>query len=251
MKNFRLVILDYASRQTGNGLVKQLLGDILTMKQYNFQRTNPDYIVTDKHDMIGTHYLVYDTTDIYAPQLIFALRTTFESRCKKHSVKTPFQDLLPTLSSEISDKYHQFAAQYPSIVDCNSWCVDANFSQKTSGLRLSDIGYVMVYLHLYRMGYNHFVGCTNEKYRASRWLENVGSFQKGIVFVHPVVPDPHMVILLNEFNRAYLSKVFHEYRSLFEQMVDVSDSTVARPMSETIREAITPQESSHDIMSAA
>lgn len=251
MKNFRLVILDYASRQIENGLVKQLLGDILTMKQFNFQRTNPDYIVTDKHDMIGTHYLVYDTTEMYSPRLIFALRTTFESRCKKHSVRTPIQDLLPSLSAEISDKYHQFVAQYPSIVDCNSWCVDANFSQKTSGLRLSDIGYAMVYLHMYRMGYDHLVGCTNEKYRASRWLENVGSFQRGLEFVHPVVPDPHMIILLKEFNRKYLSKVVLEYQGLFEQLVDVSDPLITRPMSETIKDATLSQDSNSDIVSAA
>ncbi len=77
MSHFRLVIVDYAKEQLENPTAQKILSDVVFAKQKNFLRTDPDYVVTDKHDMIGTHYLIYDTKSFLNPKLIFAIRATF------------------------------------------------------------------------------------------------------------------------------------------------------------------------------
>ncbi|MBL7542926.1 MAG: hypothetical protein JNL11_03875 [Bdellovibrionaceae bacterium] len=221
MSNLRLVVLDYALKHIQNQATRQALNDLVVMKQVNFQRTDPNYVVTDKHDIIGTHYLVYDTSDLYEPKVVFALRTTYGDRSQQHRLNTPFQDLLPKISDRLQTAYQDFYKTRPVVVDCNSWCVDPQFSKKSSGLKLADIGYAMVFLHLTRMGHNHFIGCTNERYRASRWLESVGSYTRGYEFVHPVVPDPHMMIMIEKFDEAHMKTVYEENKELFDQLYDL------------------------------
>lgn len=238
MNNFRLAILDYALTHLSSETTQQVLSDLIVMKQKNFERTDPTYVVTDKHDMIGTHFLIYDTSNIYKPKVIFALRVTYEDRANYHKLKTPFQELVPKLEAPSQNAYEKFHRAHPVLVDCNSWCVDSSFSQKKSGLKLSDIGYAMVYLQLFRMGHNHFIGCTNERYKASRWLENVGTFPKGFEFIHPAVPDNHMITMVENFNQAHFSNVYSEHKFLFDQLVDViPEQRNYLSMPETIQQA--------------
>lgn len=221
MNNFRLAILDYALTHLHSDTTQNMLSGLVVMKQKNFERTDPTYVVTDKHDMIGTHFLIYDTSDIYKPKIIFALRVTYEDRSARHKIKTPFQELVPKLALPLQVAYEKFHSEHPVLVDCNSWCVDVNFSQKKSGLPLSDIGYAMVYLQLLRMGHNHFIGCTNERYKASRWLESVGTFPKGYNFVHPAVPDPHMITMVENFKHEHFNLVYNKHKSMFDNLFDV------------------------------
>jgi len=246
MSNFRLVLLDYAKNQLEKPVVKQLLSDMIVVKQQNFERTDPNYVVMDKHDMIGTHALIYDTTDLYNPKLVFALRLTFEERAKQHKLKTPIQDLAPYLEGSCKDAYEKFRSEHPTFVDCNSWFVDPNYSFKNSGLRLSDIGYAMIYLHIKRMGHNHFIGCTNEKYKAHRWIDNIGYFSKNYTFTHPVVPDIHMMIMMEGFNESYIQSIYSEQKHLFDNMLDVSLEGVSyEGISETISSAFIDQDKRH------
>lgn len=219
--NFKLVILDYPISHLSNPSTQRALNDVIINKQKNFTRTNENYVVMDKHDMIGTHYLIYDISEIFNPKLILAIRTTFENRAQQHYLKTPIQELIPQLKLESQEHYQNFRNQKEHLADCNSWFVDLDYTQKNSGLRLSDIGYAMVYAHVVRMGFDHILGCTNEKYKASRWLENIGYFDKSHVFVHPVVPDPHMFIIVEKFNKNYLNSIYKEYDYLFDSLQEI------------------------------
>lgn len=220
-QNFKLVILDYPIAHLDHPSTKKALNDVIINKQKNFARTDENYVVMDKHDMIGTHYLIYDVSEMYEPKLILAIRTTFEDRAQQHYLKTPIQELIPKLQAESQEHYQKFKDEKKCLADCNSWFVDLNYTQKNSGLNLSDIGYAMVYAHVTRMGFDHILGCTNEKYKASRWLENIGYFDKSHVFVHPVVPDPHMFIIVEKFNKSYLNSIYQQYSSLFDNLQEL------------------------------
>jgi hypothetical protein len=237
MNNFKLVIFDYPKLQLENPMAQKVLNDLIITKQQNFVRTDPNYVVVDKHDMVGTHYLIYDTTNLFNPRLIFALRTTYEERAKTHKIRTPMQDLAPLLQGNCKQAYEAFRGRHDLLVDCNSWFVDPEFSLKKSGLRLSDVGYAMVYLQLTRMGYDHFVGCTNEKYKAHRWIENIGSFPKGYEFIHPVVTDNHMLIMLESFNHTYLDSIYQSHKDLFDQLLEICPAKCGyKTISETIND---------------
>ena len=224
MKNLKLVVLDYALKQKEKPLVRRLLNDIIFVKQENFERTDPNYVVLDKHDMIGTHFLIFDTTDIYQPQLIYGIRVTYESRAKTHKIKTPVQDLKLHLGGEAQSALQDFSRQYPELIEVNSLFVAPDYSIKNSGLHLSDIGFSMIFLQLARMGHGHFVCCPNERYKAHRLVENIGHFRnnRGYDFVHPVVKDPHMLIMVDSFKKDFIQQVVGQHEALFDDLLDVS-----------------------------
>lgn len=221
MSKFRMVIIDNAKAQLENPTAKKIMSDIVFVKQKNFLRSEPNYVVTDKHDMIGTHYLIYDTTELLDPKLIFAIRTTFLTRAVQHRIDTPLLSLVSRLELPLQNAFNQFNARHKNIVDCNAWFVDPDYSKKNSGLNLSDLGYLMVCTHILRTGENHFVGCTNEKFNASRWLEHVGTMPKGLIFEHPAVKSPHMLILMENFNMPHFAKVYEENKDLVNEIYEV------------------------------
>lgn len=232
MSQFRMVILDYAKEQLENPTAQKILSDTIFTKQKNFLRTDPNYVVTDKHDMIGTHYLIYDTQDFINPKLIFAIRTTFLSRATKHRIDTPLLSLVPKLDLPLQNAFNSFQKRHPETVDCNAWFVDPSYSKKNSGLNLSDLGYFMVCMNILRSGSSHFVGCTNETYNASRWLAKVGSMPDGFIFQHPAVSAPHKLILMENFNLPHFFEVYQQNKELIDGIYEVfpsSDSFVKLP----------------------
>jgi hypothetical protein len=225
MSQFRLVVLDYAKEQLDNPIAQKVLADVLFVKQKNFLRTDPNYVVMDKHDMIGTHYLIYDMSDFLNPKLVFAIRTTFLNRSQQHNIETPLMSLVPKLDPKLQKAFAKFHEQHPQLVDCNAWFVDPTFSKKNSGLALSDIGYFLVCINAMRYGYDNIVGCTNETYNASRWVEKVGVMEKGLLFEHPAVKAPHMMLLVNQFDLAHFSRVYVENKDLLDEVAEVFPTT--------------------------
>lgn len=219
--HLRLFILDYAKRQIDDPLVSKVLNDVIITKQINFGRASEDYVTLDKHDMIGTHYLIYDTTNVFQPKLVAGIRSTYETRAQQHQMRTPIRELLPTLSDECVSAYTDFHSKYPLVADCGSLVVDSNYTFKNTGIRLVDICYAMIYIHIRRMGYNNILGCTNERFRSSRWLENIGSYRGGLMFMHPVVPDPHLLIMIEKFNVPYIKSICVAHESLFKNIQEL------------------------------
>lgn len=231
MQNFRLAILDYTKEQLDNPTAQKMLGDILFEKQKNFLRTDENYVVMDKHDMIGTHYLIYDTTRLHEPKLIFAIRTTYYHRAQQHRLETPLMNLIPTLDEKSQHQFQSFFTKHPQLVDCNAWFVNPDYSKKNSGLNLSDLGYFLVTMNLLRFGYDNFVGCTNEKYNASRWLHSVGKLEDTGQFIHPAVQCPHKLILMSQFNLEHAKMLFDSHRELIQSAFEVFPDKFASPYS--------------------
>ncbi|KYG66220.1 hypothetical protein AZI86_03930 [Bdellovibrio bacteriovorus] len=218
---FRLVILDYPKEQLDRPVAQKILSDTVFAKQKNFLRTEPNYVVTDKHDMIGTHYLIYDTTEFLDPKLIFAIRTTFLSRAEKHRLDTPLLGLIPRMEESLQNSFNSFRKRHTELVDCNAWFVDVNYSKKNSGLNLSDLGYFMVCMNVLRSGCDNIVGCTNETYNASRWLEKLGDSEKGLIFEHPVIKTPHMMLMVENFNLQHFYQVYQTYKELLDDTYEI------------------------------
>ncbi|MCH2533559.1 MAG: hypothetical protein MK008_03855 [Bdellovibrionales bacterium] len=217
---FKLVILDNAIHQLDSMEVKKLLNDLITVKQINFSKTSEHYISMDKHDMCGTHFLIYDVENFLSPNLVLAIRTTYRSRAKQYNLNLPFDIYYEYLDDFAKNEANKFIKQKGDLVDCNAWFVDPKYSKKNSGLDLSEIAYVGVCSYLLRQGYDHFVGCTNEKYKASRWLERVGEFPNNHMFFHPAVDCDHKLILMKSFSLSWLQKSFEKYEEIIEHCLE-------------------------------
>jgi hypothetical protein len=223
--------MDYTLKQRHLPLAQRLLNDMIFAKQSNYARTDADYVVMDKHDMIGTHLLIFETSELYQPRLIYGIRLTYSSRAKTHKMKTPLQDLRYHLSSEAQSVLMEFITHYPELIEVNSLFVEEGFSAKNSGLNLSDIGFAMIYLHLSRLGFGHFAACPNEKYKAHRLVERVATVKNNrcYEFIHPVVRDPHSLMLVDSFKKDYLHGVIQNNSDLFENLLDVVPAELNLP----------------------
>jgi hypothetical protein len=220
MKNFRLVVLDYPKLHLEDTVTKTILMDVIVNKQKNFERSDALYVPNDKHDLIGTHFLIYDTTNPFMQKLALGIRLTYEERAMKHKLKLPITDLTQYFDDRLNKAFSDYRKKQPKLVDCSGLFVDQNYSFKNSGLKLIEIAYTMIYFHLFRIGHNHFVGGSNEKYKSSRWIENIGNFPKDLIFVHPMVPDPHMLILIDNFKVEFVKQTYEENQMLFDNIVE-------------------------------
>lgn len=220
MKNFRLVILDYPKLHLNNQTTKSILLDLIVAKQNNFERTDEFYVPNDKHDLIGTHFLIYDVTNPFQQKLVMGIRLAYEERARRHKVTLPILDASAVFDQATLMALQGFKTLYQDLVDCNSLFVDPNYTNKSTGLRLVDIGYSMIIYHLARLGKTHMIGGTNEKFKSSKWLSNFGEFKKDLYFKHPVVNDLHMLIMLESFNFEYVNDVYLENKDLFDNLIE-------------------------------
>ena len=69
-----------------------------------------------------------------------------------------------------------------------------------TGIPLSEIGYFMLVSHTLKRGFDHWVGATNERFKASRWAELTGDSPQGMIFQHHHVSDPHKLLLIEPLN---------------------------------------------------
>ncbi|MCC2678595.1 MAG: hypothetical protein K0R29_1171 [Pseudobdellovibrio sp.] len=224
MKNFRLVLLDHAKLQLDKPETKKILADMIIAKQKNFERTDENYITLDKHDMLGTHILLYDTSDLFNPKLIFTVRVTYQARAEISKVKTPMQELYPDLNEPCKAALDKFLQRYPLFVECNSLFAEPGYSQGRTGIHVTDVGFAAACAYMLSLGYNYFMACPNAKFKTQKFVEKFGSFSQDYKFVHPKIPDPHMLVLLENFNLSHIRDVYQKHQALLDNMLWVTAS---------------------------
>jgi hypothetical protein len=232
--HLRVAILDYPKLQLDRDTATRLLIDMLKSKQANFERTSKSFVVTDKHDMIGTHFLIFDTRDIYQPKLVAAIRNTYEDRAKAHGLALPIESYVGATSAAAQKELREFRRKKGTLVDCNAWFVDPEYSKSNSDLNLSEILFFLVCMYIYRLGHDHLVGATNERYKASRWLNKVGHYKDGFNFIHPSVPDPHKMILVEYFYANWMLDCYKNYGALLDASLECIPDEIRRLSNEEV-----------------
>jgi hypothetical protein len=220
LKNLRLAIVDYPKILIKNNTAHQMISDMLKEKQLNYERTDINYVPFSSLDMISTHFYIYDTTDIYSPLQIVAMRMTSEKRCIKHKLDLPYKSYAHKLTGETQKNFNEFR-KYQNIVDAGSMCVHPNWTAKNIGISLIDIGYFMLFTHIIKTGQHNMMATTNERFKASRTLYPVGEFNKLNHFNHPMVDDPHLLVLFENINSDWLKKSMENYHYLYENRVEL------------------------------
>ena len=211
---------------------------MIQTKQVNFERSNDKYVPLSGLDMISTHFLIYDTSDICKPKLILAMRNCYKDRSDNHGIPLPIENYISSTPLKMQRAWEKFNEGKSNIVDCNAWFVDPEYSFKKTGIPLSDLGFFMVVSHVLRMGLGHLVGVTNEKYKASRWVEPVGDFEKGLLFNHPSMNIDHAFILLEPFNKEWFVDKYNKYKDLHESRMELIPSNLEILDDEGLKEIV-------------
>jgi hypothetical protein len=218
--HLRLVILDYPKKLLNNEMAKSILADVLTARQIGYQKASETYISIDKLDMIGTHILVCDVSNIYKPKVISGLRLSYNDRCERHDVDLPMDVNIKYSSKETQNVYNLFKANNKCLVESNALFVDSNYSYSKTKIDLSQIMMTGVVSYILRSGNSNFITATNEKFKTSRWVD-FGSYPDGHLFVHPLMPDDHKVILVNSFYMDIMAERFHNLDHFLNQAYEI------------------------------
>ena len=229
----RVVILDHPKQMLDNDNVKRTFAEIVGSRQTSFHRTLDTYIALDKLDMIGTHFLILDVTEIYHPRILSGIRLTYSKRCGEFGLTLPLDENIQRASLPTQRFYESFKRGKENIAECNGWFVDQNFSFAKTNLDLAQILFFSLTTYLLRQGITSFTGATNERYKGSRWVAKVGPFQDGHLFNHPAVSDPHKVTLVERFYQDWLLECFEKFGALLHARYEmVPDSVLLRPLDE-------------------
>ncbi len=226
----RAVIFDYPQTHLHRNEARELFGDLIVFKQRAFERTKRMFVAMDKHDMISTHVLIYDVQNIHGPRLVLAIRNSYETRTRRYEgLDLPYAAYLDAMGPDGKAALEKFRADVGPLVNCDMWCVDPEYTFKDSGQRISELAFFLICLQTLRAGFSHFMGCANERYKASRWVAPIGTLRQGVRFQHPTVPGEHRLILLERFDREWLEWCATSYGDVVARTWDLVPDELGYP----------------------
>lgn len=213
----RLLILDYPKLLLNQDDVKKAFSDMLIVKQQNFERASKKYVSMGPLDMISTHFLAYDQTHIHTPRLVGGVRVCYESRAKHHQLRLPVEDYISYAPLDYQKKFERFRSTRPNLVDTNAGFIDPDYTYSKTGMKILEMLYFSLVLFIIRKGFDHWVGATNERFKASRWAMPTGYTEDGMVFTHPKVSDPHKLLLFERLNYEWVLECSATYNEWIEK----------------------------------
>lgn len=235
-KNFKFIILENPEPILKDKIVQNLLADIIVARQEGYKKASDNYVTLDKLDLIGTHILLCDLSVPYQPKVISGLRLSFNNTCKKYGLHLPMEDNIKYASKQTQVAYEKFKRGASTIVESNSWFIDSEFSFKKTNFDLATIFLNFMVLYLIRKEVTHFMTATNEKFKASRWVD-FGSFIDGYNFIHPAMPDKHKIILMEDYNWDKIYARTEQHIDLYENAFEIfPDETSIKDLYSTVEE---------------
>lgn len=204
----RLVVIDYAKLQVSDSLAFRLFGDMLCKRQESFLRTRDTFLVIDKHDLIGTHFLVYDTQELFSPKLVAGFRLTYDERAKAHGLEMPIESILSVCPAQARLDFQEFQKEKGPAIQVNTLFIDPQYSFSQSKLKLSDMLFFSVCAYIRRLGFDHYVCATNDRLKTDRWMKRAESYDNTYSFQHPEVHDPHTLFFGKSINKEWLKECF-------------------------------------------
>jgi hypothetical protein len=216
----RLVILDYPKKLMQDSKATRVFSDLLRFRQMNFERSTETHVYVDKLDLIGTHYLVYDLKDFFEPRIVAGIRTSYMDRCQLHNLKIPLDDMILGAKLPTQEAYRIFKSKNGPLVECNGWFINPEYSSSRNGGSLPDILFYALTCYLLRQGIHHFIGATNERFKASRHVARVGSFEDGHILLNPSFPGEHKLTLVDHFNPEWQRECYEKYLDLMHERIE-------------------------------
>lgn len=209
--NLRLVLFDYPKLLIENSESSaRLFAEIIRARQAGYNKASLSYISMDKLDMIGTHVLICEVSEIFKPKVIAGLRLSYNDRCAQHGLRLPMEDNIQYANLPQQVEYKAFKSRHQRIVEANSFFVDDQHTYKKSNINLPQLLTTGLMMHSLRLGYSNFIAATNERFKASRWVD-FGAYSEDRFFTHPQMPDKHKIILMDEY---YSETVNERFNSL-------------------------------------
>ncbi len=219
--DLRLVVLDYPKLVLNREVVRKIFSDLTLAKQQNFERASETYVSMGPLDMISTHCLMYDQSELYTPKIVGGIRACWGNRARYHRLRLPIEDYITSAPIEYRKSFERFRAERPTLVDVNAGFADPDYTFAKTGVKITEMLYFALVQFIVRKGFDHWVGATNEKFKASRWAQLTGTSQDGMIFTHPLVQDPHKLLLMETLNYDWLWDCSQRYADVISDRLEI------------------------------
>lgn len=219
--NLRMVIVDYLKLHLQNQKAFDVFGEVIKCRQDNYLRTADSFLVLDRHDMIGTHVLIYDFSNPFERKLVAGVRVSYESRAREHDLDMPVENLLDLCPPEARTQFEEFRKEKGPTVQLNTLFVDPEYSLSRSGLRLSEVLFFGLCSYIRRLDLNHFLTAPNDQLKTDRWVKLSGIWSRPtFTFNHPDVNAQHTLYFIDSINDKWLAECItrfeHYWTTAFE-----------------------------------
>lgn len=217
----RFVLLDYPKLILDNQTASLVFADYIRLKQTNYDRTSDKYICMDKLDMISTHFLIYNTQNLFHPRIVAGLRLCYEERSDQFGLSLPVETYIGKTDALAQKYFEKFHRKNEMLVDCNGLFVEEDHSFSRTGLPLAEILFFYACVYILRLGKDHFVAAPNERLKTGRWVKKAGDYKEGFRFIHPSVPEPHSLALVDSFKKDWLATCLTDYAHFSAAMTEL------------------------------
>jgi hypothetical protein len=224
--NLKLMVLDnyaeiLANQKTCDAGPRRILGDIFELRQKCFAGVRNTFLNLDSNDLCATHMVLYENSQVYAPQLIAGLRICWETRTKYHQIKLPIIERLEEINPQFKEEFAQYRKENKYLVNPNMLYVTPDLGFNKTQIPLCEM-LIWAMTHWVRNeGYNGYCTVINDDFKTSRWFQNYGDWNQNLDYMHPVLLRKHKVMLVNSIYDDFLKRGELKFGNLFEERGEI------------------------------
>lgn len=188
--------------------------DIVELRQRLYGSQSPYALILDKYDLIADHIVLYSDTGT----AMAYVRSVTSLTCSERRQPLPIEAVVSALPERLSEHYRQFVNARKIAANMSYLCLDQGFRPELKGIKIIDL---MTWFALRASGHPFdslaYCATPNMKYKLREWLEKLGtSISRGDSFVHPVVPEPHELVLIPEIRAEYWREKAESYAEFWD-----------------------------------
>jgi hypothetical protein len=136
-------------------------------------------------------------------------------------LKIPLEDMIPNAKLPTQEAFRKFKEKNGPLVECNGWFIHPSYSTAISAGSLPDILFFALTTYLARQNVHHFIGATNERFKASRHVARVGAFEDGHLLINPSFPGDHKLTLVDRYHAAWQEECVTRYGQLMRNRIEL------------------------------
>jgi hypothetical protein len=197
----RIRIIRHIKKILNQDVARKTFVEFVEMRQRLFEAQYGKALCLDRYDLISDHVVIYEDSEFSRPMAY--VRSITAETCQEYDVPLPLEQII-SHSPEHVNAFKEFEAQVPLPVHMGYLCLDMRYKSALGGIKLVDLltwmGFVVPGPQPGRMG---LCATLNSKFHQNAWLESVGPAVQGIArLAHPVIPDPHDLLLIPSIRSA-------------------------------------------------
>lgn len=216
----KLVILKKPIEILESDECRSLFMDFISLRQRLYKEQFNKVLCMDKFDLISDHFILYDV----ATNLPVAyMRSISKKICQEYEIQVPLYDSVKN-SEPHNSALHEFLNNTQHPLNMSYLCKDSKYSGELKELKICNL---MIWLAfkdsgsaLNALGYCATPNC---KYNLKSSLKDIGSFYGNLSsFIHPTVPEPHELIMINNISASFWYNCELKYGHLYENRAEIS-----------------------------